>query len=44
MKTTNGNSQLNDSREGVNSRVSKLKGLGNTFGKQVRKNRRNINI
>ena len=44
MAKSNGNSQLNESRDGVNNRVSKLKGLGNTFGKKVRENRRNKNI
>ena len=28
----NGNNQLNDTREGFNSRVSKLRNLGNTKG------------
>jgi len=44
MKPSNGSSQLNESRAGVNSRVKKLRGLGNTFGQKVRENRRNTNI
>ena len=44
MNTTNGNSQLNESRDGVNSRVKKLKGLGNTKGASWKSQRRNRSI
>tara|TARA_R110002051_G_scaffold183611_1_gene253166 strand:+ start:610 stop:744 length:135 start_codon:yes stop_codon:yes gene_type:complete len=44
MKQSNGNSQLNEARENVNSKVDKLKGLGKTKGKTWNANRRNRSI
>jgi len=40
----NGNDQLNTNREGVNERVKKLKGLGNTKGVKWREKRRHRSI
>jgi len=40
----NGNTQLNDAREGVNDKVDKLKNLGNTKGRAWNKKRRNRSI
>ena len=44
MKQTNGNSQVNGTREDHNNKVSKLNGLGKTKGKTWNANRRNRSI
>jgi len=44
MKQSNGNSTLNNSREDHNSKVGKLKGLGNAKGVTWNKTRRNRSI
>ena len=44
MKQTNGNAQLNESREQVNDKIEKLKNLGSTKGVAWRKKRRNRSI
>lgn len=44
MKQTNGNTQLNSTRDDHNNKVGRLKGLGSTKGKTWNNHRRNRSI
>lgn len=44
MSQRNGNTQLNESREKVNNRIERLRGLGNTKRIQWNNRRRNRSI
>lgn len=40
-KENNGNTQVNSEKGALNGRVEKLKGLGNTMGVKLKRQRRN---